>query len=88
MIRYCIVKYFFNATVYPVFNCNPNNNEFIIYNCLSELIDYYGKLDPKKELSIQYKNKLIDLIHDISIDNKYLKADKDLYFKVSCFKNL
>lgn len=83
-----VVKYFLNATVYPVFNCNPNNNEFIIYNCLSELIDYYGKLDPKKELSIQYKNKLIDLIHDISIDNKYLKADKDLYFKVSCFKNL
>ena len=83
-----VVRYFFDATVYPVLNGNKDNDEFIVYNCLHELVDYFGKINPKKELYKEYKNSLIDLIHDININNKYLKANKDLYFKVSCFKNL
>ena len=82
-----MVSCFFDAHVYPIDNCFNDRLDYIEYSSFKELLDYFDLIKNNKDgLCISYKNRLIELSKRINIHNKYF--DKDLLFKLSCFKNM
>ena len=81
------IEYYVDATIYPIDNCNKDNQEFVIYDSLKNLIDYFATMKNKESKIYKYmESKIIEVSKRIDINNKYLKEDKDLNFKVVCFK--
>ncbi len=78
-----IVDYYFDATIYPINNCNKEHMDFVMYQSLKNLFSYYDDIKgDNSELFISYKNKLKDFCKGIDLNNKYLKSNKIFYNQV------
>ena len=81
---YDTIRYFFDATVYPIYNGNRNNIEFVKYQAIKDLINYVDEIKGcKPDVKRTYRNKFRQLLLSTNIkNNRYFNEDKEIYNKV------
>ena len=84
------VNHYLTATYYPLLHSNVERKDYITYDVIRDLVNYYEKIKTNKsETSIKYRKKLITIINLFDMtNNDRIKSDKDLLDKINNILNV
>ncbi len=78
------ISYYLTATCYPLIHGDLSKREYVIYDVIRDLLNYFEKIKDSKDPGVvKYKAKLLTLINLFDMtNNRLVKEDKDLMNKI------
>lgn len=80
-----VVDTYFKSTIYPIYNCNINNKDYVIYQAIKELINYNNNISSysNNEDVIEFRKRIVSELRKIDINNNLFISNKSLYDSIN-----